>query len=69
MKQCEHAGLEYFARLYESLNPRSGANLPKRANEATRVLRFFTIAAEGRISEKNPAISVNIDHNGTGHDV
>jgi hypothetical protein len=48
---------------------RSGANLPKRANEATGVLRFFTIAAEGRMSEKNPGLLVNIDRNGTGHDV
>jgi hypothetical protein len=32
-------------------------------------LRFFTIAAEGRMSEKNPVLLVNIDHNGTGHDV
>jgi hypothetical protein len=69
MEQREHAGLEYFARLKNLSTPESGANLSKRANEATGVLRFFTIAAEGRMSEKNPALLVNLDHNGTGYDV
>jgi hypothetical protein len=46
--------------------PGSGAKLPKRANEATCVLAIFAIAADKRISEKNPAFSAD---NGPDHDV
>jgi hypothetical protein len=49
--------------------PRKCAKLQKLAHEATPCFRVFDVAAKQRISEKNPAFSVNIDHNGTDHDV
>jgi hypothetical protein len=49
--------------------PRQRAKLPKHANEATCVFAFFAIAAGGRISEKDPHFSADIDQNGPGHDV
>ena len=64
MKQREHETLDNFAALKKPLTLKA-ATLAKRANEATCVLAFFKIAAEGRISEKSPAfrsISIITDH-------
>jgi hypothetical protein len=49
--------------------PQQCGKLPKHTNEATYVLMFFAIAVERRMSEKNPAFSVDIEHNGPCHDV
>jgi hypothetical protein len=49
--------------------PQQCGKLPKHTIEATYVLMFFAIAVERRMSEKNPAFSVDIEHNGPGHDV
>jgi hypothetical protein len=49
--------------------PQQRAKLPKRADEATCVFRFFAIAAGVRISEKNRQFSAHFDHNGPEHDV
>jgi hypothetical protein len=70
MKQREHEALDRFAMLKKSSPPeaarraRQRVKLPKRAREATCVFVFLAIAAAKRISEKNPAFSADIDHNG-----
>jgi hypothetical protein len=70
MEQREHEALDKFAVIKKASPARAvrdlqqRAKLPKRANEATCVFAFFAIAAAGRISEKNPAFSADIDHNG-----
>jgi hypothetical protein len=66
VKQREHEAFDRGAMLNKSSLPGSGAKLPKRTNEATCVLAYFAIAADKRISEKNPAFSAD---NGPDHDV
>jgi hypothetical protein len=70
MKQREHVALDIFAAAAKPSIAQGGANplqrvkLPKHAREATCVFAFFAIAAERRISEKNPAfrpISIRMD--------
>jgi hypothetical protein len=43
--------------------------IAKQAREATCVLAFFTIAAWGRIGEKNPAFLAPFDHDGLAADL
>jgi hypothetical protein len=84
MKQREHETLGISRCLRNSHRPRQQrkaakkgstdmpqqcGKLPKHTIEATYVLMFFAIAVERRMSEKNPAFSVDIEHNGPGHDV
>jgi hypothetical protein len=70
MKQREHEALGDLAakgilnRPRRRERPRQRAKLPKHANEATCVFTFFAIAATGRIGEKNPHFSADIDQNG-----
>jgi hypothetical protein len=74
MKQREHEALDTFAILRKFCFRRSclAAEVRQTTEACARgnlCFRVFDVAAEQRISEKNPAFSVNIDHNGTGHDV
>jgi hypothetical protein len=69
MEQREHEVLDSFAVLKKLSPPECGAKLQKQTSEATPCFSHFDVAAEERISEKNPAFSTDTDHNGLDHDV
>jgi hypothetical protein len=74
MKQREHEALDTFAILrkfcFRRRSPAAEVRQPTEAcARGNPCFRVFDVATKQRISEKNPAFSVNIDHNGTGHDV
>jgi hypothetical protein len=72
VKQREHEVLDRFAVLKKSSPPggavvrRSASNYLSTRTRQPVFFKFFAIAAAGRIGEKGPAFSADIDENGPG---
>src|ERR1700687_4298840 len=66
MKQREHEALDSFVTLRRPFIPRRRGSAPNYRSTRLRQPAFdiFHVAAGRRIGEKNPAFSVEIDHNG-----
>jgi hypothetical protein len=65
MKQREHETLDDFAVIKKPSPPKPAPNY-RSTRFRQPAFDIFHVAAGRRIGEKNPAFSVDIDHNGPG---
>jgi hypothetical protein len=63
MEQRKHEALGYFAVL-KNLSTSEARQTTQARQRGNLCFRVFDVAAKQRISEKNPAFSLDIDHNG-----